>query len=141
MKKPIVLTILDGCGIRENSDGNAFKNANKPTFDYLWDNFPHTLLEASEEAVGLPHGQMGNSEVGHNAIGCGQIYSQGAKLVNEAIESKELYNGNTLKELVEFQNSINSVQRVLGMLGDITNKDGKPNETYKPRPIYKHFED
>ena len=45
--KPIVLCILDGCGIRENADGNAFKNANKPTFDYLWNNYPHTLLQAS----------------------------------------------------------------------------------------------
>ena len=48
MKKPIVLTILDGCGMREETDGNAFHNAKKPTFDYLWNNYPHTLLNASE---------------------------------------------------------------------------------------------
>ena len=47
MKKPLVLCILDGCGIREETDGNAFKNANKPTFDYLWNKYPHSLLEAS----------------------------------------------------------------------------------------------
>ena len=73
MKKPLVLCILDGCGLREESKGNAFKNAHKETFDYLWQNYPHTTLEASGKLVGLPEGQMGNSEVGHLNIGAAQV--------------------------------------------------------------------
>ena len=88
MKKPLVLCILDGCGIRKEKDGNAFKNANKPTFDYLWNNFPHSLLEASGQKVGLPAGQMGNSEVGHMNIGAGRIVYQPLELINKAIEDK-----------------------------------------------------
>ena len=62
--KPVVLCILDGCGIREESDGNAFKNANKPTFDYLWNNYPHSLLQASGPYVGLPEGQWALLKLG-----------------------------------------------------------------------------
>ena len=54
MKKPLVLCILDGCGVREESDGNAFKNAKKPTFDMLMEKYPHSILQASGKAVGLP---------------------------------------------------------------------------------------
>ena len=91
MKKPLVLCILDGCGIREEKDGNAFKCANKPTFDYLWNNFPHSLLEASGQKVGLPVGQMGNSEVGHMNIGAGRIVYQPLELINKAIEDKTFF--------------------------------------------------
>ena len=73
MKKPLILCILDGCGLREETKGNAFKNAKKETFDYLYNNYPHTILEASGKLVGLPEGQMGNSEVGHMNIGAGRI--------------------------------------------------------------------
>ena len=59
MTKPLVLCILDGCGVREDSDGNAFKNASKPTFDYLLNKYPHSILQASGPSVGLPEGQMG----------------------------------------------------------------------------------
>ena len=86
--KKVLLCIMDGVGLRKNSLGNAYLNANTPTLDYLMKEYPHTTLEASGEYVGLPKGQMGNSEVGHNALGCGQIYSQGAKLVNESILRK-----------------------------------------------------
>ena len=83
MKKPIVLCILDGCGVREESYGNAFKNANKPNFDYLFNNYPHAFLEASGNLVGLPKGQMGNSEVGHMNIGAGRIVYQPLELINK----------------------------------------------------------
>ena len=87
-KRPVVLVVMDGVGIRESDFGNAVSNAYKPTLDNLWNNCPHTEIKAHGVAVGLPSdGDMGNSEVGHNALGCGQIYSQGAKLVNESIES------------------------------------------------------
>ena len=91
--KPLVLCILDGCGIREESDGNAFKNAKKETFDYLWNKYPHSLLEASSTFVGLPEGQFGNSEVGHMTIGSGRIVYQPLELLNRDIENN-FYNYN-----------------------------------------------
>ncbi len=101
-KRPVVLVVMDGIGINDSDLGNAVKLANKPTLDHLWETCPHTQLRAHGLAVGLPSdGDMGNSEVGHNAIGCGQIYSQGAKLVNENIDSKEIFNSKTWKELAE----------------------------------------
>jgi 2,3-bisphosphoglycerate-independent phosphoglycerate mutase len=72
MKKPIVLCILDGCGIREETDGNAFKNANTPTLDMLIKKYPHSQLQASGPGVGLPEGQMGTRGVGHMNIGSGR---------------------------------------------------------------------
>lgn len=101
-KRPVILVVMDGIGLSDKTLGNAVKMAYKPTLDMLWETCPHTELRAHGLAVGLPtDGDMGNSEVGHNAIGCGQIYSQGAKLVNENIESGELFQSRTWKELVE----------------------------------------
>lgn len=81
-KRPVILVVMDGIGLSDKTLGNAVKMAYKPTLDMLWETCPHTELRAHGLAVGLPtDGDMGNSEVGHNAIGCGQIYSQGAKLV------------------------------------------------------------
>lgn len=101
-KRPVILVVMDGIGLSDKTLGNAVKMAYKPTLDMLWETCPHTELRAHGLAVGLPtDGDMGNSEVGHNAIGCGQIYSQGAKLVNENIESGELFQSKTWKELVE----------------------------------------
>ena len=73
MKKPIVLAILDGYGLREETHGNAVALAKKPIFTELWNTYPHTTLTASGQLVGLPKGQMGNSEVGHMNIGAGRI--------------------------------------------------------------------
>ena len=103
MQRPVVLAILDGVGISEKNEGNAVKNAVTPNLDNLLDNYPNTLIKAHGTYVGLPsNDDMGNSEVGHNALGSGQIYSQGAKLVNEAIESKELFNSSTWQKLVNY---------------------------------------
>ncbi len=100
--RPVVLVVMDGIGFSDNEDGNAVKSAYTPTLDYLWSEYPHTLIKASGTAVGLPSdGDMGNSEVGHNAIGCGQIYSQGAKLVNESIASGSIFQSSTWKDLIE----------------------------------------
>jgi 2,3-bisphosphoglycerate-independent phosphoglycerate mutase len=110
---------MDGVGISDNTLGNAVKMAYKPNLDELWETCPHTELRAHGLAVGLPtDGDMGNSEVGHNAIGCGQIYSQGAKLVNENIESKELFNSATWKDLVNNVKENNSTLHFLGLLSD-----------------------
>ena len=100
MKKPIVLVIMDGVGKGDGGSGDAVAVAKTPTLDMLLKDYPHTWLKAHGTAVGLPtDDDMGNSEVGHNALGCGQIYSQGAKLVNESIVSGALYQSRAWKEL------------------------------------------
>ncbi len=118
MKKPIVLTILDGCGMRENKDGNAFANANTPTFDYLWNKYPHTLLNASEESVGLPHGQMGNSEVGHTNIGAGRVVYQPLELINMYIKDKTFFENKVLLDVINHVKNNNSKLHILGLLSD-----------------------
>ena len=116
-KRPVVLVVMDGIGERESDFGNAVKAANTPTLDYLRKNSAFTTLKAHGGAVGLPSDDdMGNSEVGHNAIGCGQIYSQGAKLVNESIESGELFESDTWKKLVE--NAKGHTFHFIGLLSD-----------------------
>jgi 2,3-bisphosphoglycerate-independent phosphoglycerate mutase len=89
--KPTVLIILDGLGLREEVHGNAVKQAKLPTFDYLWNNYPHSTLIASEEEVGLPKGQMGNSEVGHLNIGAGRIVNQPLQIVSKAIDDNSFF--------------------------------------------------
>ena len=77
MKKPVLLVVMDGVGFSKTGLGDAVSLANTPTLDYLLKNYPNTRLKAHGPAVGLPtDDDMGNSEVGHNALGCGQIYSQ-----------------------------------------------------------------
>lgn len=118
-KRPVVLVVMDGVGVSDNELGNAVKMAYKPNLDELWNNCPHTVLRAHGLAVGLPSdSDMGNSEVGHNAIGCGQIYSQGAKLVNENIESGAMFDSATWKDLVENVKANDSVLHFLGLLSD-----------------------
>ena len=100
MEKPIVLVIMDGVGKGDGGSGDAVKVAKTPTLDHLLATCPHTYLKAHGTAVGLPSDDdMGNSEVGHNALGCGQVYSQGAKLVGESIENGALYASETWKDL------------------------------------------
>ena len=92
MNKKVVLVVMDGVGISDKEYGNAVAAAYKPTLDSLMASYPWTKIKAHGTAVGLPtDDDMGNSEVGHNALGCGQVYSQGAKLVNESIESGSMY--------------------------------------------------
>ncbi len=101
MKKPIVLVIMDGVGKGDGGPGDAVAVAKTPTLDRLMQTCPHTYLKAHGTAVGLPTDEdMGNSEVGHNALGCGQVYSQGAKLVGESIENGTLFCSDTWKDLV-----------------------------------------
>ena len=101
--RKLVLVVMDGVGVIDKVEGNAFKNAKTPNIDNLMKNSPNILIHAHGTYVGLPSDDdMGNSEVGHNAIGCGQIYSQGAKLVNEAIESKEMFKSKTWKDLINY---------------------------------------
>jgi len=99
--KPILLVVMDGIGFSETGIGDAVTMAYTPTLDKLLAECPNTRLKAHGAAVGLPSDDdMGNSEVGHNALGCGQVYSQGAKLVNEAIESGKMFGGDVWNELM-----------------------------------------
>jgi len=97
----VVLVILDGWGCAPAGPGNAVSLASTPVFDRLWAEFPHTLLKASGEAVGLPPGQMGNSEVGHLTIGSGRILFQDLMRVNKAIETGELFENAALRSAFE----------------------------------------
>ncbi len=100
MEKPIVLVIMDGVGKGDGGKGDAVAVARTPVLDNLLATCPHTYLKAHGTAVGLPSDEdMGNSEVGHNALGCGQVYSQGAKLVGESIENGVLFASGTWKAL------------------------------------------
>jgi 2,3-bisphosphoglycerate-independent phosphoglycerate mutase len=87
----VALVILDGWGLAAPGPGNAVELADTPVFDELWAEFPHTTLQASGEAVGLPHGQMGNSEVGHLTIGSGRVLLQDLVRVNRAIEDGSFF--------------------------------------------------
>ena len=118
-RKPILLVVMDGVGFSKTGLGDAVSLANTPTLDYLLKNYPNVRLKAHGSAVGLPSDDdMGNSEVGHNAIGCGQIYSQGAKLVNESIESGKMFASSTWKEVVGNVTSHSSTLHFIGLLSD-----------------------
>ena len=118
MKKPLVLCILDGCGVREETDGNAFKNANTPTLDMLMEKYPHSILQASGKAVGLPVGQMGTSEVGHMNIGSGRVAIQPLENISASIESKEFFNKKELLDVLEHVKTNNSALHIFGLLSD-----------------------
>ena len=117
MEKPIVLVIMDGVGKGDGGSGDAVKVAKTPTLDHLFETCPYTWLKAHGTAVGLPSDEdMGNSEVGHNALGCGQVYSQGAKLVGESIENGTLFASATWQELVA--NAADKAMHFMGLLSD-----------------------
>lgn len=118
MKKPTLLCILDGYGIREEVYGNAVKQASTPNFDYLWNNYPHSLLQASGSYVGLPDGQYGNSEVGHMNIGAGRIVYQPLEYINNKIKTKEFFNNQELIEVINHVNNNNSKLHIMGLLSD-----------------------
>ncbi len=89
-KKPTVLIVLDGWGYREEKKDNAIACANTPVWDRLWAQAPHTLISASGEDVGLPDGQMGNSEVGHMSLGSGRVIYQSISRIDQAITRWQL---------------------------------------------------
>lgn len=116
--KPILLCILDGVGINKNEYGNAFLKARKPNFDYLWNNYPHSSLDASGVAVGLPNGQMGNSEVGHTNIGAGRVVYQPLELINQAIKNKEFFSNKAILNVIDHVKKNNSKLHIFGLLSD-----------------------
>src|SRR5258708_34307552 len=90
-KKPLVLTILDGWGFSPSTEGNAIAAARKPTYDKLLREYPNTLIHTSGPYVGLPEGQMGNSEVGHLTIGAGRVLLMDVMRIDLMIESGEFF--------------------------------------------------
>lgn len=114
--KPTMLIILDGFGINENEVGNAAKLANTPTIDELYKNYPHTEISASEEEVGLPHGQMGNSEVGHLNIGAGRVIYQNLTKISEAIKSGEFFENPEFLKAIDNAKKNNSKIHLVGLV-------------------------
>jgi len=118
-KGPLLIIVMDGIGITEATEGNAVAAGYTPHLDKLMATCPYTLLKAHGTAVGLPSDDdMGNSEVGHNAIGAGQVYSQGAKLVTEAIESGKLFEGKGWTEIRENCVRNGSTLHFIGLFSD-----------------------
>ena len=109
---------MDGVGIRENSNGNAFKNADTNTIDRLLREYPNTMLHASSLHVGLPEGQMGNSEVGHSTIGSGRVIYQSLEKINKSIRDGDFFENNELLGAINHAKVNNSKLHLIGLLSD-----------------------
>src|SRR6202789_3308185 len=118
MSKPIVLTILDGWGYRPETYGNAIAQARKPTYDALMRDYPNTLLHASDHFVGLPDGQMGNSEVGHLNLGAGRIVRMDMTRIDLAIMYGSLFVDPTLLAAVAYAQEKGGALHIIGLLSD-----------------------
>ncbi len=117
-KGPVVLCIMDGVGLGKGDEGDMVTKASTPTLDWLKENSLYTTLKAHGRAVGMPSdGDMGNSEVGHNAIGSGRVFDQGALLVKNAVESGAVFDGDVWKDLTSSLTEDNSLH-LLGLLSD-----------------------
>ncbi|MGV3243457.1 2,3-bisphosphoglycerate-independent phosphoglycerate mutase [Staphylococcus sp. 11261D007BR] len=117
-KQPTALIILDGFANREETHGNAVKQAHKPNFDRYFEKYPTTQIEASGLDVGLPEGQMGNSEVGHMNIGAGRIVYQSLTRINKAIEEGDFYNNDVLNQSIDHALNNHSALHIFGLLSD-----------------------
>ena len=116
-RKHVALIVLDGWGYREEKENNAIAEAKTPFFDHLWGEYPHSLLEASGLAVGLPEGQMGNSEVGHTTIGAGKIVYTDLVRISLAAKNGEFDTNETFKKLFAHAFKNNSTLHLLGLIG------------------------
>ncbi|MBK3496022.1 2,3-bisphosphoglycerate-independent phosphoglycerate mutase [Viridibacillus sp. YIM B01967] len=117
-KKPVALIILDGLGLRNEVFGNAVAQAKKPTIDRLWNTYPHSTLLASGEAVGLPEGQMGNSEVGHLNIGAGRVVYQSLTRIQKSIKDGDFFENDALVQAVKHAKDNNTKLHLMGLLSD-----------------------
>ncbi|WP_223701365.1 2,3-bisphosphoglycerate-independent phosphoglycerate mutase [Sutcliffiella deserti] len=117
-KKPVALIILDGFALRGEKMGNAVAQAKKPNFDHFWEAYPHAQLTASGEAVGLPEGQMGNSEVGHLNIGAGRIVYQSLTRVNVSIREGDFYENQTFVNAINHAKETGKNLHIFGLLSD-----------------------
>lgn len=115
-KKPLVLLILDGWGHREAPEDNAIYHANTPAWDALWKNAPRTLISSSGLSVGLPEGQMGNSEVGHMSLGAGRIVYQSITRIDKAIEDGDFANNPVYCNAIDAANKQDKAVHIFGLL-------------------------
>lgn len=119
VRGPVLTIVMDGVGIAPDGAGNAVTSAYTPTLDMLMQNYPWVKLKAHGTAVGLPgDDDMGNSEVGHNALGSGQVFAQGAKLVSQSIENGKMFASKTWNEIVANVKDNNGVLHFLGLFSD-----------------------
>ncbi|MDX1961457.1 MAG: 2,3-bisphosphoglycerate-independent phosphoglycerate mutase [Leptospiraceae bacterium] len=121
LERQVLLVILDGVGYSEKSSefGNAVRGANLPILNSLWKTEPTIQISAHGISVGMPSNEdMGNSEVGHNVLGCGRVFDQGAKLVSNSIQSRELFQGKAWKEVISNVVEKHSTLHFLGLLSD-----------------------
>jgi 2,3-bisphosphoglycerate-independent phosphoglycerate mutase len=116
-RTPVVLIVLDGWGFRPGREGNAIELGNTPTWHRLWERAPRTLLEASGLAVGLPEGQIGNSEVGHLNLGAGRVVPQDLVRISQSIESGEFFRIPVLRQLIEDTRRHNGTLHIIGLIG------------------------
>ena len=117
-RRPVVLAVLDGWGYREERAGNAIAMATLPTWDRLWSRSPRTLLEASGLAVGLPRGQMGNSEVGHLNLGAGRVVMQDLVRINDAIETGRFFENAALVQACADVRQSGATLHLMALIGD-----------------------
>lgn len=118
VKKPMMLLIMDGFGLNENTYGNAISQANKPNLDRIFSTYPMTKINASEEFVGLPKGQMGNSEVGHLNIGAGRIIYQDLTKITKEAETGKLFRNRALLNAMRNAKKNDSTLHLFGLLSD-----------------------
>ncbi|ULL19343.1 2,3-bisphosphoglycerate-independent phosphoglycerate mutase [Paenibacillus sp. H1-7] len=116
--KPVALIILDGFGLRDDVTGNAVAQAKKPNYDRYWSQYPHTTLTACGEAVGLPEGQMGNSEVGHLNIGAGRIVYQDLTRISKSIRDGEFFENETILGAIRNAKQTGKKLHLYGLLSD-----------------------
>lgn len=112
------MVILDGWGLRDREEGNAIRQANTPNFERLWHTNPHAVLAASGEAMGLPKGQMGTSEIGHLTIGAGRILFQDLVKINQAIESGEFFKNIPMNRFIENIKKRGRFLHIMGLVSD-----------------------
>ena len=117
-KLPVILIIMDGYGIRKETYGNAIAEAKKPHLDMLMSKYPTTLIQASGEYVGLPDGQMGNSEVGHLNLGAGRIVHQSLSLINKAVKDGTFYENEHYLHAIKYVKDHNSNLHIMSLLSD-----------------------
>jgi 2,3-bisphosphoglycerate-independent phosphoglycerate mutase len=119
MKKPFMLMILDGWGLNDNADQkNAIREVNPKNFNYYWENYPKSVLKASGEAVGLPDGQMGNSEVGHLNMGAGRVMYQPLVKITKDIKEGKILENKVMIDVMEKTKSAGKVLHLAGLLSD-----------------------
>ena len=116
--KPVVLIVLDGVGYTERTEGNAVLAAKTPNLDQIRKTYPHSLLGASGEAVGLPAGFQGSSEVGHLSMGAGRVVTQELKRINDQLEKGEIYSGILWQSMMQQWQAKQSTFHLLGLLQD-----------------------